>query len=566
MDMAVPTAGSEGPAGPQQASPRRRLRIGLSLKVLIIAAASTALVTLILAISFVRDTRGMLERELASRGRLVALSLANTSATMIFAQDTSGLETLAAASLADVPGAAYVVIRDEAGAILASAAQPVLGEARPEATDLAQLDLGSRVVERTVRVAGREMLHIVALISFKAKAQAQYLDPLGLSPGAGAGAAGVKVLGSVEIGFSRAELLGQIAEASRSSVGLAALAFVICLLAVFPVARLTTRPLADLSRASLGIAQGDLRQEVRRSGNDEVADLGRNFAHMVAELQALLTDLKEAAGALAEESDAMLGAATRQSEMASEQSASVAQMNASIREIAQTSASSIELADRVIAVTQTAEESSRAGEGIVEEAVASTTQVEQHVSVIGGALGELSGRASEIGSIIAKVKDLALRSNVLALNAAIQAARNGETGASFSVIAREMRVLAEQSSGTAGEVPKLLGQIVEGTQAATAATQQGSERARSTAALARRAGSTIGSLAEVCRESATAARQIADSARQQATGVNEIVAALAQLGHTADGAVQSSEQMRQVAQRLKAVSGRLTSLTERYRS
>jgi methyl-accepting chemotaxis protein len=566
MQTEAPTPGVARPTGPLRPGPARRLRVGLSLKVVIIAAASTALVTLILAVSFVRETRTMLEQELTSRGRLVALSLANTSASLIFAQDTTGLETLAAASLADVPGAAYLVIRDEGGRVLASAAQPSLGEARPEATDLSNLELGSRLVERTIRVAGKEMLHIVGLITFKAKAQAQYLDPLGLGSPGGASASDAKLLGSVEIGFSRADLLGQIADASRRSVGLAALAFLACLAVVFPVARLTTRPLAELSRASLGIAQGDLRQQVRRSGNDEVADLGQNFGHMVAELQALLSDLKDSAGALAQESSAMLGAATRQSEMASQQSASVAQMNASIREIAQTSASSIELADRVIAVTQTAEESSRAGEGIVEEAVASTTQVEQHVSVIGGTLGDLSGRASEIGSIIAKVKDLALRSNVLALNAAIQAARSGETGASFSVIAREMRVLAEQSSGTAGEVPKLLGQIVEGTQAATAATQQGSERARSTAALARRAGSTIGNLASVCRESATAARQIADSARQQATGVNEIVAALAQLGHTADGAVESSEQMRQVAQRLQSVSGRLTSLTERYRS
>jgi methyl-accepting chemotaxis protein len=332
------------------------------------------------------------------------------------------------------------------------------------------------------------------------------------------------------------------------------------------VARFTTRPLAELSRATLGIAQGDLRQEVKRSGNDEVADLGRNFSHMVAELQALLADLKQAAGELAQESDVMLGGAIRQAEIATQQSASVSQMNAAIREIAQTSRASIDQADRVIAVTQTAEESSRVGEGIVDEAVGSTTQVEEQVTLIGARLGDLSDRVSEIGDIIGKVKDLALRSNVLALHAAIQATRSGDAGASFSVIAREMGALAEQSSGTAGEVPKLLGQIVESTQAASAATQQGSERARSTAALAKRAGATIGNLASVCRESAAAARQIAESSQQQATGVNEIVAALAQLGQTADGSVERSEEMRRVAERLKAISGRLSSLTERYRS
>ncbi|MCM2334536.1 MAG: hypothetical protein NDI82_11400, partial [Anaeromyxobacteraceae bacterium] len=229
MDTAERTPASERPDTPGPGAPRRRLRLGLGLKVLVIAAASTALVTLILAVSFVRETRAMLEQELTSRGRLVALSLANTSANLIFAQDTTGLESLAAASLADVPGAAYVVIRDEVGGVLAAATQPELGGARPEAVDLSSADLGARLVERTVRVAGREMLHIVGRVSVRAKSQAQYLDPLGLGGGAGAGAAGVKQLGSVEVGFARADLLGQIAAASRRSVGLAALAFLACL-------------------------------------------------------------------------------------------------------------------------------------------------------------------------------------------------------------------------------------------------------------------------------------------------------------------------------------------------
>ena len=81
------------------------------------------------------------------------------------------------------------------------------------------MDLGSRLLERTVTVGGEKMLHVVALISFKGKAEVQYMDPLGLSPGAGAGTAGVKVLGSVEIGFPLADLTRQIAKASRRSVG-----------------------------------------------------------------------------------------------------------------------------------------------------------------------------------------------------------------------------------------------------------------------------------------------------------------------------------------------------------
>jgi methyl-accepting chemotaxis protein len=556
----------EGPIPAAVKRPVKRLRAGLGFKFVGAAGLSIALVATILALSFAREVRGLLEEELTSRGRMAALALANTTASMVFAHDVSGLEELARATLADVPGAAYVLIRDESGRSLAEAAQAALGDARPDAVDLTGMDLGSRLLERTLTVSGREMLHVVALVTFKGKAEVQYLDPLGLRTAAGAGSAGLKVLGSVEIGFPLADLTRQVAAASRRSMALAALVFAACLLAMIPLARFMTRPLVGLSRAALGIAGGDLRQSVSRSGDDEVADLARSFARMVSELQSMLGELKETAAALAQESDTMLAAATRQAGMATQQAASVAQMSTSIREIAQTAGAAIDRADGVIAVTQTAEESSIAGGRVVEEAVGSTAQVEQHVGAIASRLVDLSGRVGQIRHVIVTVESLASQSNLLALNAAIEASRAGAAGTSFSVIAREMRALAEQSASAASGVPKLLGDVVETARAAVKETEQGRERARSTAALAQRAGETIGGLAGICRESAAAARQIAESSRQQATGVNEIVTALSQLGQAAEGTVDGGEEMRRAAERLKAVSARLTSLAERYRS
>jgi methyl-accepting chemotaxis protein len=554
------------PVGRAPDAPAGRRRLGLTARIVGIAGSAIALVALALALSFGRDVKKLLEEELTSLGRLAALSLANTSSNLLFSQDLGGLEAVAGATLADVPGAAYVIVRDERGRPLAEAVQPALGAARPAAIDPGELKLGTRVLERTIAVGGQQVLHVVALVVFKGGSDAQYLDPLGLAPAGGAGTAGARVLGSVEIGLPLADLTARIAAATRRSMGLATLVFAACLLAMIPLVNLTTRPLSELSKAAIGIAEGDLRQDVRRSGNDEIADLARSFGRMVSELQAMLGELKGAAVSLAQDSDTMLAAATRQAAVASQQSASIAQMNASIREIAHTSSAATDHADRVLAVTQSAEESSRAGEGLVEQAVSSTNQVEQHVSAIASRLGDLSGRASQIGAVVARIKDVAQRTNVLALNAAIQAARAGESGASFSVIAREMRSLAEQSGATAGEVPRLLGDIVDCTQAAALATEQGSDKARSTAALSKKAGATISNLSEVCRESATAARQIAESSRQQATGVNEVMTALAELAQTGDGSVKSSEEMRRVAERLKAVSSRLDRLADRYRS
>lgn len=553
---------------PVQARPTEvgKVRFGLSLKVIAIAATSTAVVAVILALSFGREVQKVLREELTSRGRLAVLTLANTSTNLMFSQDVSGLQALTAATLADVPGAAYVIVRDERGQAIAEAVDEKLGEARPAGIDVNDLELGSRYTETLVTVGGREMLHLVALVQFEGQAAEQYMDPLGLDSTGGAGVAGVKVLGAVEIGFALADLTARITAASRAAATLALLVFAGCLVAMWPLVRFTTKPIGALSRAALEIAQGNLKQDVVQSGSDEVAELGRSFGLMISELQSMQVELVESAASLATESKAMVESAKRQAASATEQSASLAQMHASIEEIAQTARAAIGHADRVITVSQAAEESSVAGERVVDEAVSSTAHVEQQVTAIAGRLGELSGHVGEIGAIIERVKDLGARSNVLALNAAIQAARSGETGAGFAVIAREMRSLAEESTATAGEVPKLLGQIVSATRTAASATEQGTEQARSTAALAQRAGSTIGNLAGVCRESASAAREIATSAHQQATGVNEIVAALAQLAKAAESNVEGGQEMRRVAERLEAVSDRLTRLAQRYRS
>ncbi|HSN92070.1 MAG TPA: methyl-accepting chemotaxis protein [Anaeromyxobacteraceae bacterium] len=566
--MEQPASPTAPPVPTGQAASALGLRVGLTFKILGAAALSIALVAVILALSFARDVRELLETELTRRGRMAALSLANTSTNMVFAQDMTGLDTLAKATLADVPGAAYVIVRDELGHILAEAATEDLGTARPEAVELGQMDLGSRLLEKTAKVGDREMLHLVTLVTFKGKALAQYLDPLGLDTATetGAGTAGLKVLGSAEIGFPTEQLTRQIGAASRRSMLIAAVIFAACLLVMYPLARFVTRPLVDLSRAALGIARGDLRQDVDRSGNDEVADLGRSFGHMVSELQSMLRELREAAAAMERESNNMLASATRQATMATQQSVSVTEMNASVKEIAQTSQAATDQAEGVISVAENAEESSRAGAEVVEEAVSSTSQVEQSVAGIASRLDVLVERVAQIGSTIDTVRDLAQQSNVLALNAAIEASRAGDAGKSFSVIAHEMRTLAEQSAGAASEVPKLLGDIVASTKAAAAATGHGREKARSTAELARRAGESIGNLTAVCRDSAAAARQIAESSRQTATGVNEIVGALSQLARAAEGSVEGSVEMRQAAERLKSVSARLSEIVERYRS
>jgi methyl-accepting chemotaxis protein len=189
----------------------------------------------------------------------------------------------------------------------------------------------------------------------------------------------------------------------------------------------------------------------------------------------------------------------------------------------------------------------------------------EQVKAIAHSITELSERTLQIGDIIATVKDLAEQSNLLALNASIEAAKAGEHGRGFAVVAMEMRNLAEQSKVAAGEVRAILSEVQKGTRTAVAATEEGSKRAISAIELARGAGGAITGLADVIRDSSLAARQIANNTRQQTIGVEQIVSAITELSAAMSDALEGTKRIEKVAGNLTTVSRHLTDLVRRYR-
>jgi methyl-accepting chemotaxis protein len=216
-------------------------------------------------------------------------------------------------------------------------------------------------------------------------------------------------------------------------------------------------------------------------------------------------------------------------------------------------------------MTQRSEELSQEGLRVVEEAVDSSAALGDQVKRIAATMADLSERTLQVGEIIATVKDLAEQSNLLALNASIEASKAGEHGRGFAVVALEMRNLAEQSKAAAGQVRAILSEIQKGTREASTATDEGAKRAVRTVALSRSAGEAIEGLAMVIRESALAARQIANNTRQQTIGVEQMVAAIAELSTTINESADGSRSIEQGATTLNRVSRRLGETVRRYR-
>ncbi|ABS26601.1 methyl-accepting chemotaxis protein [Anaeromyxobacter sp. Fw109-5] len=362
-------------------------------------------------------------------------------------------------------------------------------------------------------------------------------------------------------------LLHEDAPAGELARGLGA-AFLIGAVAAgvaYLVARRLTQPLERLRDAAVAIAAGDLTRHIDVDATAETADLAASFGAMIEGLQATIGELRGAALTLDGRSGDILGSVTRQAAMAAQQAAAINETSTTASEIAQTSKQATQHADSVIEMTRRSDDLSQEGLQTVEEAVRSSASLGEQVNAIAATMTGLSERTLQIGEIIASVKDLAEQSNLLALNASIEASKAGEHGRGFAVVAMEMRNLAEQSRQAAVQIRGILQEIQRSARDAAAATDEGAKRAAAAMGLARSAGEAIEGLAMVIRESAVAARQIANNTRQQTIGVDQMVAAISELSQAINESAEGTRSIEKGTAALSEISRQLSAAVQRYR-
>jgi methyl-accepting chemotaxis protein len=330
-------------------------------------------------------------------------------------------------------------------------------------------------------------------------------------------------------------------------------------------ARVLVRPVLALRDAARSIAGGDLTGAFEIAADGELADLSESFSQAAQQLRRFLVELSLTSATTQRGAGDIQASVARLAAMSAQQAAAINETTTTASEIAQTSKQATEHANSVIEITQRSDDLSRAGLNTVEEAVKASAHLGEQVNRIAATVAELSQRTQQVGEIISSVKDLAEQSNLLALNAAIEASKAGEHGRGFSVVAMEMRNLAEQSRQAAVQVRSILQEIQRGAREAAAATDEGAKRAGATVTLSRSAGQAIEGLAMVIKDSALAARQIAANTRQQTIGVEQIVSAIAELSTAINESAEGTRVIEQGSASLSAVSRQLAEAVARYK-
>jgi methyl-accepting chemotaxis protein len=350
-------------------------------------------------------------------------------------------------------------------------------------------------------------------------------------------------------------------------IALGTLASVLVLVgAGFSLTRSIARPIRAVTAIAERIAEGDLTVQVEAGDrSDEIGSMQRALRTMLHNLRALNQELQSGFSVLASASTEIVATVSQLAASAAEVATAVTETSATTEEVKQTAHLSNQKAKTVLEVSQKAAAVSETGRKAVIETFDGMSGIREQMESIAESVVRLSEQGQAIGGIIATVSDIAAQSNLLAVNAAIEATRAGEYGKGFAVVAQEVRSLAEQSRQATTQVRTILMEVQKATSAAVMATEQGTKAVAAGVKQATDAGEASRELTGGVAEAAQAAIQIAASIQQQLVGMDQIASAIANIRQATSQNIASSRQLEDAAKGMQELGGRLRTLVERQR-
>ncbi|NTV10965.1 MAG: PAS domain S-box protein [Zoogloea sp.] len=283
-------------------------------------------------------------------------------------------------------------------------------------------------------------------------------------------------------------------------------------------------------------------------------------------LERLLQETQSTTSVLADSTSEILAVTSQAASGSSETAAAINQTTTTVEEVKQTAQVAAEKAKQVSEGAQKTAEISRQGKKSVDASVEAMHRIQEQMESIAESIVGLSEQSQAIGEIIASVNDLAEQSNLLAVNAAIEAAKAGEQGKGFAVVAQEIKSMAEQSKQATAQVRTILGDIQRATSAAALTAEQASRAVEAGVRLSGEVGESIRVLTDSISEAAAAATQIAVSAQQQLVGMDQVALAIQNIRQAGGQNMEGARRAESVAQQLHELGTGLKQLMDQYRA
>lgn len=333
----------------------------------------------------------------------------------------------------------------------------------------------------------------------------------------------------------------------------------------FAIARGISGALNACNTAMKQIAAGDLRVRVGYSKHDELGELASNCNQMTAQMGTVIGQVMSASREVAAAAEQISASSDLLSRGLGEQTSQVTQVAAAVDQMA---ASVSEVAKRSTDAAGAAESSGKlaqSGTEAVGQTVEGIEQIDRTVSASAQSVNTLGQRGQEIGRLVSVINDIAEQTNLLALNAAIEAARAGEHGRGFAVVADEVRKLADRTTKATDEIAVSIRSIQDETKAAVSQMKTGTESVRQGVERSTKAKEALEQIRSSSRDLGSMIQTIAAAAEEQASASGEIGRSVAKIAAISQESAAGVAEATQASRSLAEKAGQLRSMVERFK-
>jgi methyl-accepting chemotaxis protein len=355
------------------------------------------------------------------------------------------------------------------------------------------------------------------------------------------------------------------AQARTLQLSCTALALLLGILAAVLITRQITRPLQDTLVVVERIASGDLSHNLEVTRRDEIGVLQLGIQRMGSTLRDLIGGIRDGVTQIASAAEELSAVTEQTSAGVNSQKTETDQVATAMHEMSATVQEVARNAEQASQAASEADKQARAGDQVVAQAVAQIERLANEVGRSAVAMNELEQESGRIGKVMDVIKAVAEQTNLLALNAAIEAARAGEAGRGFAVVADEVRGLAQRTQQSTEEIESLVAGLQNGTRQVSSIMLSSRELTDSSVELARKAGTSLGSITQTVSSIQAMNQQIAAAAEQQSSVAEEISRSILNVRDVSEQTASASEETAASSIELARLGNQLQQLVSHFK-
>ncbi|QXI23560.1 methyl-accepting chemotaxis protein [Pseudomonas iranensis] len=343
------------------------------------------------------------------------------------------------------------------------------------------------------------------------------------------------------------------------------LALLVGVIAAVIITRQITRPLQETLAVVERIASGDLTQNVTVTRRDELGVLQQGIARMGVTLRDLISGIRDGVTQIASAAEELSAVTEQTSAGVNSQKVETDQVATAMHEMTATVQEVARNAEEASQAAAAADGEAREGDKVVNEAIAQIERLASEVVRSTEAMSVLQQESDKIGSVMDVIKAVAEQTNLLALNAAIEAARAGEAGRGFAVVADEVRGLAQRTQKSTEEIEGLVAGLQNGTQQVSAVMNNSRALTDSSVALTRKAGASLENITRTVSNIQSMNQQIAAAAEQQSAVAEEISRSIINVRDVSEQTAAASDETAASSVELARLGGQLQQMVSHFR-